>query len=131
MDEKSIVVGTVTQEYSDDVESGCVISQSVEAGEEVEANSKINLVISKGKKETTYSYSIANPYDGECTYSIAELNKSGTIPKNGSINISDVTRSELTITLTYTPTFTTEDGTTINLDNQTETSTQTVQGTLN
>ncbi|MBE5911088.1 Stk1 family PASTA domain-containing Ser/Thr kinase [Pseudobutyrivibrio sp.] len=131
LDEKSIVVGTVTQEYSDDVESGCVISQSVEAGEEVEANSKINLVISKGKKETTYSYSIANPYDGECTYSIAELNKSGTIPKNGSINISDVTRSELTITLTYTPTFTTEDGTTINLDNQTETSTQTVQGTLN
>lgn len=131
LDEKSIVVGTVTQEYSDDVESGCVISQSVEAGEEVEANSKVNLVISKGKKETTYSYSIANPYDGECTYSIAELNKSGTIPKNGSINISDVSRSELTITLTYTPTFTTEDGTTINLDNQTETSTQTVQGTLN
>ena len=126
-----IVVTSTSQEYSDDVAEGRVISQSIEAGESVEAHSKITLVISKGKKETTYSYSIANPYDGECTYSIVELNKSGTIPKNGAINISDVTRSELTITLTYTPTFTTEDGNTITLDDKKETSTQTVQGTPN
>lgn len=127
----NIVVTSTSQEFSDEVEEGLVISQSIEAGESVEAGSKITLVISKGKKETTYSYSVANPYDGECTYSIAELNKSGTIPKNGSINISDVTRSQLTITLTYTPTFTTEDGNTINLDDKKETSTQTVQGTPN
>ncbi len=131
LDAKGIVVTSTSQEYSDDVAEGLVISQSIEAGEMVAENTKISLVISKGKKETTYSYTVSNPYDGECTYSIAELNKSGTIPKNGAINISDVTKSELTITLTYTPTFTTEDGTTINLDDKKETSTQTIQGVPN
>lgn len=131
LDEKGIVVTSTTQEYSDEVASGSVISQSISAGEEVAKNSSITLVISKGKKEVTYSYSIANPYDGECKYEIVELGKSGTIPKNGSINISEVKVATLTVKLTYTPTFTTEDGTTINLDDKTESSTQTVQGTAN
>ena len=48
----------------------------------------------------SYNYTIANPFEGDCTYSIAELNKSGTIPKSGAINISDVTKSQLTVTLT-------------------------------
>lgn len=131
LDEKGIVVTGTSQEYSDDVASGKVISQSISAGQEVAKNTSINLTISKGKKETTYSYSIANPYDGECKFEIAELGKSGSIPKNGSINISEVKVSSLTVKLTYTPTFTTEDGNTINLDDKTETTTQTVQGTAN
>ncbi|SEA18315.1 serine/threonine protein kinase [Pseudobutyrivibrio sp. ACV-2] len=131
LDEKGIVVTSTSQEFSDDVASGKVISQSISAGQEVAKNTSITLTISKGKKETTYSYSIANPYEGECKYEITELGKSGTIPKNGSINISEVKVSSLTVKLTYTPTFTTEDGTTINLDDKTESTTQTVQGTAN
>ncbi len=131
LDEKGIVVTSTSQEYSDDVASGKVISQSISAGQEVAKNTSITLTISKGKKETTYSYSIANPYDGECKFEIAELGKSGSIPKNGSINISEVKVSTLTVKLTYTPTFTKEDGTTINLDDKTESTTQTVQGTAN
>ncbi len=126
-----ITVTSTSQEFSDEVESGCVISQSIEAGEMVAENSSITLVISKGKKEVVYSYNIANPYEGECTYEIAELGKSGTIPKNGSINISGVSVPELTVTLTYVPMYITGSGTEAPNPNATETSTQTVQGTPN
>ncbi len=42
-------VGTITEEYSDSVNAGRVISQSVALNEEVERGTRINLVISKGK----------------------------------------------------------------------------------
>ncbi len=126
-----ITVTSTSQEFSDEVESGCVISQSIDAGEMVSENSSITLVISKGKKEVIYSYNIANPYEGECTYEIVELGKTGTIPKNGSINISGVTVPELTVTLTYVPMYITGEGTEAPNPSATETSTQTVQGTPN
>ncbi|SDB20344.1 serine/threonine protein kinase [Pseudobutyrivibrio sp. YE44] len=125
----NITVTSTSQEFSDDVASGSVISQSINAGEMVEKNSTITLVISKGPKEVKYTYSIPNPYDGECTYEIAEIGKSGTIPKNGSINISEVSIAELTVTLTYTPMYITGDGTEAPNPNATETSTQKVKGT--
>ncbi|WP_028243552.1 Stk1 family PASTA domain-containing Ser/Thr kinase [Pseudobutyrivibrio ruminis] len=127
LDAKNIVVTSTSSDYSDTVPSGQVISQSIAPGEMVAANTTITLVISKGSKEKTYNYTIPNPYEGECTYSIAELNKSGTIPKSGAINISDVTKASLTVTLTYTPA-----GADGNPDSsQTQTQTQTVQGTAN
>ncbi|WP_458458644.1 Stk1 family PASTA domain-containing Ser/Thr kinase [Pseudobutyrivibrio sp.] len=100
LDAKNIVVTSTSSEFSDSVPQGQVISQSIAPGEMVAANTTITLVISKGAKATTYNYTIANPFEGDCTYSIAELNKSGTIPKSGAINISDVTKSQLTVTLT-------------------------------
>jgi serine/threonine-protein kinase len=130
LDAKGIVVTSTTQEYSDEVTSGSVISQSIEAGEMVAPNTSISLVISKGKKETTYSYTVSNPFDGPCTYSIAETNQSGNIPKNGAINISKSPKSSLTITLTYTPTITASDGSTVALEDQTQTKTETINGTV-
>ncbi|SFH52639.1 serine/threonine protein kinase [Pseudobutyrivibrio sp. OR37] len=100
LDAKNIVVTSTSTENSDTVPQGQVISQSIAPGEMVAANSTITLVISKGAKATTYNYTIANPFEGDCTYSIAELNKSGTIPKSGAINISDVSKAQLTVTLT-------------------------------
>ena len=126
LDAKNIIVTSTSQEYSDSVASGLVISQSIEPGTMVSTNTKISLVISKGAKTTTYSYTISNPYDGECTYSIAELNKTGTIPKSGAINVSGVTKSSLTVTLSYTPMG--ADGVTPDTAN-TQTTTTTVQGT--
>lgn len=99
LDAKNIVVTSTSSDYSDTVPQGQVISQSIAPGEMVAANTTITLVISKGAKATTYNYTIANPFEGDCTYSIAELNKSGTIPKSGAINISDVTKAQLTVTL--------------------------------
>ncbi len=126
-----IVVTSTTQEFSEDVPTGSVVSQSIEAGEKVTPNTSITLVISKGKEDVTYSYSIPNPYDGECTYEIVELGKTGTIPKNGSINISEVKVDTLTVTLTYTPLYLSGDGSMKPNPNATETSTQTVKGTPN
>ena len=44
--------GTVTQEYSDSVDEGKVISQSPKAGSKADKNSKVSYVISKGKENT-------------------------------------------------------------------------------
>lgn len=45
------------QEYSSDVEKGNVISQSVNGGEYADKDSTITLTISRGEKNTVYSYS--------------------------------------------------------------------------
>lgn len=45
-----LTVGTVTQEYSDSVPAGKVISQTPSAGTEVDSGSTVNLVVSKGAK---------------------------------------------------------------------------------
>lgn len=45
-----LFVGNVTEEYHDTIAAGCVINQSVKKGEKAEENSKIDLVVSKGKE---------------------------------------------------------------------------------
>lgn len=53
LSDKGLASGTVTQEFSDSVEEGKVISQNPSAGTKVEKGSKVSYVISKGK-ETVY-----------------------------------------------------------------------------
>ena len=50
-------LGNVTQEYSDSVDEGKVISQSIASGTEVKEDTKIDITISKGKKPVKTSYS--------------------------------------------------------------------------
>jgi len=45
-----LTIGTVTEEYSNTVSKGSVISQSPESGSKVPKDTPVNLVISKGKK---------------------------------------------------------------------------------
>ena len=45
-----LVVGTITEEYSDTVDEGKVISQSVVADKTVQPGTTVNLVVSLGKK---------------------------------------------------------------------------------
>ena len=45
--------GSASEEYSDSVEAGCVISQSIDAGEKVDKDTTISYVVSKGP-ETKY-----------------------------------------------------------------------------
>ncbi len=47
-------VGSVTEEYSDTVAEGCVISQSIAAGSAVSQGTSVDLVISIGAKEASY-----------------------------------------------------------------------------
>ncbi len=47
-------VGTVTQDYSNSVAEGYVISQSVSSGSTVSAGTSVDLVVSLGAKEVTY-----------------------------------------------------------------------------
>lgn len=50
LEEVKLLLGTVKEEYSETVEEGKIISQSVSAGSELEENSRVNVVISKGKE---------------------------------------------------------------------------------
>lgn len=51
-------VGSVSDDYSDSVQAGCVISQSVSAGRSVAQGTSVDLVISKGQRATTHTYSL-------------------------------------------------------------------------
>ncbi len=48
--DKGLVVGTITQQYSDSVPSGSVISSSPEAGTELRGKATVDLVVSQGGK---------------------------------------------------------------------------------
>lgn len=56
LSEVNLKLGNVTQEYSDSVAEGKVISQSVDAGLEVKEGTEVDITISKGKKPTTKTY---------------------------------------------------------------------------
>lgn len=53
----NLKVGTVTEDYSDSVTKGNVLSQSYSPGTEIGENSSVNFVVSLGKKDSTYNYS--------------------------------------------------------------------------
>lgn len=52
----NLKLGNVTQEYSDTVEEGRVIEQSIVSGTEVKEETAVDVTISKGKKPTTVTY---------------------------------------------------------------------------
>ena len=47
-------IGSVSEEYSDSVDAGLVISQSVSQGSYADVGTRVNLVISRGPEEKTY-----------------------------------------------------------------------------
>ncbi len=53
---ENLKAGTVTEEYSDSVTAGCVISQSYSPGMEVDEGTAVNFVLSLGKKEVKYNF---------------------------------------------------------------------------
>ncbi len=57
--EVKLTLGNVSQEYSDSVKEGTVISQSIAAGTEVKEETAIDIVISKGKKPTSTAYRVS------------------------------------------------------------------------
>lgn len=57
LEASNLKAGTVTEDYSDSVTKGNVLSQSYSPGTEIGENSSVNFVISLGKKDSTYNYS--------------------------------------------------------------------------
>lgn len=53
----NLKLGNVSQEYSDSVEEGHIISQSIAAGTEVKEETEVDITISKGKKPSSSVYS--------------------------------------------------------------------------
>ena len=58
-----LVIGSITEEFSDTVALGNVISQSTAAGESVEEGVTIDLVVSKGPEKITMLNLLGNPKD--------------------------------------------------------------------
>lgn len=59
LSEVKLKLGNVTQEYSDSVDEGKVISQSIAVDTEVKEDTKVDITISKGKKPVKTTYSAA------------------------------------------------------------------------
>lgn len=57
LEASNLKAGTVTEDYSDSVTKGNVLSQSYSPGTEIGENSSVNFVVSLGKKDSTYNYS--------------------------------------------------------------------------
>ncbi len=80
----NLKLGNVTQEYSDTVKEGKVISQSVKAGVEVKEGEEISITISKGKQQATTQQS-SKSYSASFSGSIS--NNSYSFPEGGSVRI--------------------------------------------
>ncbi|MBE5972040.1 MAG: Stk1 family PASTA domain-containing Ser/Thr kinase [Lachnoclostridium sp.] len=65
-----LVVGSVTEEHHDTVPVGCVISQAIAAGEEIEIGTVVDFVVSKGPEppETQYLASLEASYPLRVSY---------------------------------------------------------------
>ncbi len=83
------LVGSVSYEYSDSVDEGKVISQSVTAGSEVEEGTTVGYVVSKGKETITYSVS----FSGSIKNSSYDFDLSGNVTVDVSYTIGSVTYS--------------------------------------
>ncbi|MCR4694654.1 MAG: Stk1 family PASTA domain-containing Ser/Thr kinase [Pseudobutyrivibrio sp.] len=102
--DRGLTVTGTSQEYSDEVEKGMVISQSIEAGEMVPSGSEISLVISKGPKENTYAYQVTNPFGSvDCTFKFDEINTTGVLAVHETKVLSNIPMSSLTVTYTFIP----------------------------
>ncbi|MCD8045964.1 MAG: Stk1 family PASTA domain-containing Ser/Thr kinase [Clostridiales bacterium] len=96
----SLNVGSVTQDYSDSVSAGCVISQSVSSGKYVDMGTSVDLVISLGAKETTYytNNEIKAPTNVTVAYANIELYKAESDELIGSW--TNITTFPYTISVT-------------------------------
>lgn len=79
-------IGSITEEYSDSVEAGRVIDQSVAAGRYVDKGTRVDLVISRGPEEKTYyvKSSVSAP-----TGDITNISADMTLYKAGTDEVID------------------------------------------
>ncbi len=104
-----LVVTSTSQEFSDNVPEGSVISQSLASAQEVAKNSNVTLVISKGAKKDGYDFEFKNPEDGPIQVSIPALGQTVTLNK-GQVAKFHNTQSPVEVTYTFTPSTTNEAG---------------------
>lgn len=98
-----LIVTSVTSEYSDNVEAGKVISQSIAAGQQVAENTNITLVVSKGKRAETYTVYCINPYADDATYTL-ETGQTGSVKGSGTVTVNNSPKAQLSCTFSHTVT---------------------------
>ena len=111
----------VNTEYSDTVEEGYIIKQSVDAGKKVAKGKTITITVSLGKKTAYYKTRVTKTYDGEyqvVSYTFKLVGSNGTQYASGAntgnsvtVTASDMTCSSGTLTVIWTYQITNEDGT--------------------
>lgn len=76
----NLKLGNVSQEYSDTIKAGLVISQSISAGTEVKEETAVDITISMGKKPTTTTYT--------ATFAGSISNSTYVFPEGGLVRIT-------------------------------------------
>ena len=110
LEKAGLKLGSVTTEHSDTIKEGRVISQSVNAGKTVEKGTKVNIVISLGKKveyyQFTNQYSFAGATKATYTLKLSDGSKRTKTVNvvGGRITVSeyDLTSSSGTLVIVWT-----------------------------
>lgn len=126
LEENGLVVTSTSQEFSDNVPEGNVISQSVAAQQSVAKNTNVTLVISKGVKQAGYSFEFVNPEDGQITCTF--IGKTVTLGKGQKMTFQ-YTEPQIELTYTFTPSITNEAGEIV--EGETQSNVTTLYGTAN
>ena len=108
----------VTTDYSDSVEEGQIISQSVDAGKTVAPGTTVTIVVSLGKKTVYYKTSKTVYMDGATSATFVltgnngKIYASGTSAVDGAVTVtaSDMTCDSGTLTVEWTKASEDEDG---------------------
>ena len=87
--EVNLKLGNVSQEYSDSVDEGKVISQSIAADTEVKEETKIDITISKGKKPVQTKYSAS--FSGTISNSSYEFPEGNLVKITVTLKVGDTT----------------------------------------
>ena len=85
----NLKLGNVSQEYSDSVKEGQVISQSIAADTEVKEDTKIDITISKGKKPVQTKYSAT--FSGNISNSSYEFPEGKLVKIAVTLKVGDAT----------------------------------------
>lgn len=102
IEEAGLTIRTISEENSDTVSEGCVISQSPSAGGTVEEGTSVDLIVSAGKLTRTYACSVSvtepNNYLVGSDAIIVLMNPQGSEINRYSVNAFPYTISETGIT---------------------------------
>ncbi len=105
--------GSVTEDYSSDYEKGEVMSQSIRSGSTVEEGTKVDFVVSLGKKDTTVR--LPDVLGESEANAVAAIRNAGLEPVVGRSVYSDTVPAGLVVEMEHDPGTRLEAGTTVEI----------------
>ncbi len=100
----NLAVGEISYNYSNSIESGCVISTNPTTGTEVEEGSTVSIIVSQGKQSTDLSVSVSLPAVSGSLDLVAYLDgdvyaSETVVPSSGGFNLTVTGQGSKTLSI--------------------------------